>query len=43
MKTNDGAWAALTPDAAPGVSFVTNAPLEAPSWSAPREELHGRR
>jgi len=29
MKTNDGAWAALTPDAAPGVSFVTRAPLEA--------------
>ena len=29
MKTNDGAWAALTPDATPGVSFVTNAPLEA--------------
>ena len=29
MKTNDGAWAALTPDAASGVSFVTNAPLEA--------------
>ena len=29
MKTNDGAWAALTPDAAPGVSFVTHAPLEA--------------
>ena len=28
MKTNDGAWAALTPDAAPGVSFVTHAPLE---------------
>ena len=29
MKTNDSAWAALTPDAAPGVSFVTHAPLEA--------------
>lgn len=29
MKTNDGAWAALTPDAAPGVSFATHAPLEA--------------
>ena len=29
MKTNDPVWGALVPGAAPGVSFITHAPLEA--------------